>query len=102
MIKQRILDELFDDRRRLVSAPALREHFGSLKDVSTEKSEKGLAELYELEFKNYLGLGEKKNDKLKKDIMEGFKEINYHLDCLSNLNFTPKPTPAKNSYKKNE
>ena len=62
----------------------------------------GLAELYELEFKNYLGLGEKKNDKLKKDIMEGFKELNYHLDCLSNLNFTPKPTPSKNAHKKNE
>ena len=48
VIKQRILDELFDDRRRLISAPALREHFGSLKDVSTEKNDKGLAELYEL------------------------------------------------------
>ena len=34
--------------------------------------------------------------------MEGFKELNYHLDCLSNLNFTPKPAPSKNAHKKNE
>ena len=61
-----------------------------------------MAELYELEFKNYLGLGENKNDKLKKDIMESFKEINYQLDSLSNLNFTPKPAPSGKSNKRNE
>jgi U3 small nucleolar ribonucleoprotein component len=59
LIKQRVLDELFDDRVRYTSSNALREHFGSAKDIAidTEKSKKGLAELYEEEFKNYLGLG---------------------------------------------
>ena len=66
MIKQRILDELFDDRVRYNNTNSIREHFGSLKDVSTEKSTKGLAELYELEFKDYMGIGDNKNDKLKK------------------------------------
>ena len=35
MIKQRILDELFDDRVRYNNINSIREHFGSLKDVST-------------------------------------------------------------------
>ena len=47
MIKQRILDEIFDDRVRFQPSEALREQFGSLKQVSTEKSKQGLAELYE-------------------------------------------------------
>ena len=57
MIKQRILDELYDDRVRYQPTEALREQFGSLKAVSREKSKQGLAELYESDFKNYLGLG---------------------------------------------
>ena len=47
MIKQRVLDELYDDRVRYQPAEALREHFSSLKEVSREKSKQGLAELYE-------------------------------------------------------
>ena len=31
--------------------------------------------------------------------MDSFKEVNYYLDSLSNLNFTPKPI-ANNSQKK--
>lgn len=93
IIKQRILDELYDDRVRYTSTMALRENFAK-NPISTEKSNKGLAELYELEFKNYLGLGDNKNDRLKKEIMNEFKEINYYLDSLSNLNFTPKANPS--------
>lgn len=65
MIKQRILDELYDDRVRYQHAQVLREHYSSLKEVSTDKSKMGLSELYESEFKNYLGIGENKQDKLK-------------------------------------
>ena len=57
----------------------------------------GLGELYEAEFKNFLGLGENKNDKLKKDIMDAFKEVNYYLDSLSNSSFTPKPTASSSN-----
>ena len=57
MIKKRILDELYDDRVRYQHSHVLREQYSSLKEVSTEKSKLGLGELYEAEFKNYLGLG---------------------------------------------
>jgi hypothetical protein len=43
IIKQRILDELYDDRVRYQPSQALREQFGSLKEVSREKSKLGLA-----------------------------------------------------------
>lgn len=65
MIKQRILDELYDDRVRYQPSEALREQFGSLKAVSREKSKQGLAELYESDFKNFLGLGDNKQEKLR-------------------------------------
>lgn len=32
-----------------------------------------------------------KDDKLKKEILNDFKEVCYKLDALFNLNFTPKP-----------
>jgi hypothetical protein len=47
MIKQRILDELYDDRVRYQHSHVLREQYSSLKEVSTEKSKLGLSELYE-------------------------------------------------------
>jgi len=56
---------MFDDRTRFVNTNHIREHFGSLKEVSREKSKMGLGELYESQFKNFLGIGENKNDKLK-------------------------------------
>lgn len=51
-----------------------------------------MAELYEADFKNYLGLGENKQDKQKTSILEAFKELNYSLDSLSNFHFTPRAT----------
>jgi hypothetical protein len=54
---------------RYQPSEALREQFGSLEQVSREKSKLGLAELYESDFKNYLGLGENKQDKLRTTIL---------------------------------
>ncbi len=71
-----------------------------MKEVSREKSQMGLGELYESQFKNFLGIGDNKNEKLKADIMDGFKELNYYLDSLTNFSFTPKPT--KQNTKKNQ
>lgn len=51
----------------------------------------GLGQLYESQFKNFLGIGDNKNDKLKTEIMDSFKQLNYFLDSLSNFSFTPKP-----------
>lgn len=39
-----------------------------------------------------MGIGENKNEKLKSEIMDSFKELNYYLDSLSNFSFVPKPT----------
>lgn len=42
-------------------------------------------------------MGDNKTDKLKQEILESFKEVNYYLDSLSNCNFTPRPsTGSKN------
>jgi U3 small nucleolar ribonucleoprotein component len=54
----------------------------------------GLGELYESQFKNFLGIGENKNEKLKAEIMDSFKELNYFLDSLSNFSFVPHPTKS--------
>ena len=62
--------------------------------MSREKSKQGLAELYEEEFKNFLGLGENKQDRLKGEIMAAFKQVNYYLDSLSNFHFTPRVVTA--------
>lgn len=45
-----------------------------------------------------MGLGQNKDDKLKKDILDSLKELNYYLDSLSNVSFTFKPS---SSFKKN-
>ena len=97
MIKQRVLDDLYDDRVRYDHSNVLREQYSSLKEVSTSKSKMGLGELYESEFKNYLGLGDNKHETLKKEILDSFKQVNYYLDSLSNCNFTPKPTSTVKS-----
>ena len=69
----------------------MKEHFTSLPEVSVEKNAQSLGELYEKDFKNLLGLKEDKTIKLKKEIMQEFKELSYKLECLSNFNFVPKP-----------
>ena len=40
-----------------------------------------------------MGIGDNKHEKLKKDIMDSLKEINYYLDSLSNTGFALKPAP---------
>ena len=39
---------------------------GKRREVSRERSKMGLGELYEAEFKNYLGLADNKQDTMKK------------------------------------
>ncbi len=58
-----------------------------------------MGELYEEDYKEeFLGLPKpKKEDSLKKEILEIYQELSYTLDVLTNLNFTPKLSdqPAK-------
>ena len=47
IIKQRILDEAFDDRVRVNFEQNFRETFNNMAEISKEKSKQGLGELYE-------------------------------------------------------
>ncbi|CAG8517437.1 9500_t:CDS:10 [Acaulospora morrowiae] len=96
MIKRRILDETFDDVERKRD-PNFRPFLPSkLVEVSTEKSNKSLAEIYEEDYfkQTSKDLPNEKDDALSKEhqeIEKGFKELCYKLDALSNFHYTPKP-----------
>ena len=99
-IKQRILDEAWDDVPEYNISKPLQENFANAEQLNFEKNQKGLADIYEDKFKkNILNLRvETEGDKAKVEIQELFKNICYHLDNLSNLSFIPKPEsliPAK-------
>jgi len=100
VIKQRVLDEAWDDVAEYAFSKPLQENFGTKEALNFQKSQKGLAEIYEDKFKkNILNLPvETEGDKAKIEIQDLFKSICYHLDNLSNLSFVPKPealAPAK-------
>ncbi|CAG8446321.1 17284_t:CDS:10 [Acaulospora colombiana] len=96
MIKRRILDETFDDVERKRD-PNFRPFLPSkLVEVSTEKSKKSLAEIYEEDYvmQTTKDLSNEKDEALKKEHQEienSFKELCYKLDALSNFHYTPKP-----------
>ncbi|CAG8648342.1 14073_t:CDS:10, partial [Cetraspora pellucida] len=95
MIKQRILDETFDDVERKQD-PNFRPFLPSkLVEVSDEKSKKSLAEIYEESYiKQTSDMPDEKDDALKKEHQEienMFKELCHKLDALSNFHYTPKP-----------
>ena len=99
-IRQRILDEAWDDVAEYAFAKPIQENFANAEQLNFEKSQKGLADIYEDKFKkNILNLPiETEGDKAKIEIKELFKNICYNLDNLSNLSFIPKPqalVPAK-------
>lgn len=95
MIKKRILDNQFDDVERKAD-PTAKPFLPSKRvEISDEKSQKSLAELYEEEY-----IKQKTNDQtnekdeaLKKEhgaITEMFNTLCQKLDALSNFHFTPK------------
>ncbi|CAG8610610.1 15913_t:CDS:10, partial [Racocetra persica] len=95
MIKQRILDETFDDVERKQD-PNFRPFLPSkLVEVSDEKSKKSLAEIYEESYiKQTSDMPDEKDEALKKEHQEienMFKELCHKLDALSNFHYTPKP-----------
>lgn len=92
IIKQRILDEAWDDVERK-APPEGEGDAHELAEVSQEKSKKGLGELYEEEYmEKAMGVvKESAEDKLKTEIRGLFKTLCGKLDALSNFHFTPKP-----------
>ncbi|CAD8124605.1 unnamed protein product [Paramecium sonneborni] len=89
MIKKRVQDELFDDRQKVqINLNTLEK---PIDQVDTNKSQFGLAELYERQFKQALGLPTNTSEqKLKQELFEQFRELCYKLDSLTNLNFEPR------------
>ena len=102
MIKQRILDELFDDPiRKYISGKKSGDDDDQRFDFS--KSKKGLGELYEDDYRKKLLSNDpnaymiQANDltgadgALKQEIAGLVRTLFYQLDSLSNLHFTPRP-----------
>ncbi|CAD8145070.1 unnamed protein product [Paramecium octaurelia] len=89
MIKKRVQDELFDDRQKVqINLHSLEK---PVDQVDTNKSQFGLAELYERQFKQALGLPTNTSEqKLKQELFEQFRDLCYKLDSLTNLNFEPR------------
>ena len=90
MIEQRILKEAYDDPKMIVIKQDLswKKNF---EELNFEKDQRGLAALYEEEY-NMLGLPvDSKENKLHKEILDLFREINNCLDNLSNSNYVPMP-----------
>jgi U3 small nucleolar RNA-associated protein MPP10 len=95
MIKQRILDNAFDDVEREAEdeVPEVRKERVVL---SEEKSKLSLAQIYEQDFlESQRADGQTdKDDKLSAQQAEATKlwtELSYRLDALSNYHFTPRP-----------
>ncbi|TDH68831.1 hypothetical protein CCR75_005570 [Bremia lactucae] len=92
MIKKRILEDDYDDVVRKFAGNE-NELKQKLVDISMEKSNEGLGEIYEKEYmKTAMGFeadDESKQDQDAIDVM--FKSLCWKLDALSNYHFTPKP-----------
>uniref|UniRef100_A0A0C9RNM7 TSA: Wollemia nobilis Ref_Wollemi_Transcript_8009_1601 transcribed RNA sequence n=1 Tax=Wollemia nobilis TaxID=56998 RepID=A0A0C9RNM7_9CONI len=92
IIKHRIVEEHFDDVQRKPALPstAPKERI----ELDENKSERGLAEIYESEYMQKTGLAAaptSSSDALKKEAALLFKRLCVKLDALSHFQFTPKP-----------
>ena len=84
------MDQAFDDPVR--KAPPREKVEKEVEEVSTEKSEKGLGEIYEAEYMKQMHNVDKSKaevDKKKEEIKELFTRLCVSLDRLCNTHFTP-------------
>lgn len=93
LIKQRIADFAFDDREMpVVSKLRVKEQTNQFQDIDFEKDTRGLAGVYEDEYKKTV-LGkdpaQSKTDRLKQEITGLFKNICFCIDGMSRGAFTP-------------
>lgn len=93
VIQRRVNDEAWDDRRQFIGTEAIKENYRDEEELNFEKAKKGLGEEYEEQYKEeVLGISsEKKEDKVHVELRELFGKLNYYLDSMTNLSFTPKP-----------
>ncbi|KAJ7555352.1 hypothetical protein O6H91_05G033300 [Diphasiastrum complanatum] len=92
LIKRRIGEEQFDDVERKprlpIPSPSLRT------EIDENKSQKGLADIYEAEYVEKSGLAAptlSSSEKLKEEATSLFKALCGRLDSLSHFHFAPKP-----------
>ena len=100
VIRQRILDEAWDDPEPVASPTA--EGRPEAPDLSAEKSNRGLAEVYEEEYQRRVqGVrGESESEKKEQEIDGLMTELFGKLDNLTNFYFTPeapRPKPSGES-----
>lgn len=92
LIKNRIIEERFDDVQRAPALPSKAPK--ELKELDENKSKKGLAELYEEEYAQQTGLASapvSSSNEQKKEATSLFKRLCLKLDALSHFHFAPKP-----------
>jgi len=94
IIKRRIENELWDDVEPKNETLGADRRTSSVTEISQEKSEEGLGELYEKDYREQV-MGEARDpEQMSKEelsIEADFKMLCHKLDALANYHFTPKP-----------
>ena len=94
LIRRRARDELWDDPVRRERPQEKRYNYSVPKQVDTQKSQLGLAEVYEQEFLKQTGPAtvlRTEQQTMEDEIKVMMKEVFAKLDALSNFRYTPKP-----------
>lgn len=97
LIKRRIREEKFDEVPKRVITDVSRFHNKQKYELSEEKSQKSLAELYEDDY-NKEDQSQEVNEELKKqhdEISDLFTKVTHKLDSLCSAHFIPKPHQFK-------
>ncbi|XP_020520694.1 U3 small nucleolar ribonucleoprotein protein MPP10 isoform X2 [Amborella trichopoda] len=102
IIRKRIIEGQFDDVQHKPSLPSKApiEH----KQLDENKSQKGLAEIYEEDYMQKAGLASAApsfRDELQREASLLFKKLSIRLDALSHFHFTPKPVIEEMSIQTN-
>ncbi|XP_064393147.1 U3 small nucleolar ribonucleoprotein protein MPP10-like [Halichondria panicea] len=95
IIKQRILDEAWDDVGRKIKPTEKPYDYSRSQPLDQGKSKLSLAEVYEQEYLKQTQEEDIKEDDRHTDIKELMKKLFVKLDALSNFHFTPKPPKAE-------
>eukprot|EP00802_Teleaulax_amphioxeia_P014668 Tamp_14741.p1 GENE.Tamp_14741~~Tamp_14741.p1 ORF type:complete len:461 (-),score=157.96 Tamp_14741:222-1568(-) len=92
MIRQRCIDQTWDDPVRKAPSDAKRQKRELEEVVDTEKSSKGLGDIYAAEYaRKILGVKDDDVEAAKRQEVEAlFAKVCNRLDALSNFHFTPK------------
>ena len=95
LIRRRARDELWDDPIRREKPQEKRYNYSVPKQVDTQKSQLGLAEVYEQEFLKQTAASSTvlrtEEQTMEDGIKIMMKEVFTKLDALSNFRYTPKP-----------